>query len=103
MMSYESLRIFKLIKINILCNFLALWNFFLQFSTLFKIKQYQLSPVISMHVENQCSSLLKMVSLIYFIVSEINILIKFRKAICYTFKINCKSFEKMDGFPINMQ
>ena len=56
MMSYESLHIFKLIKIKIPCNFLALWNFFLQFSTLFKIKQYQLSPVISMHVENQCSS-----------------------------------------------
>ena len=46
---------------------------------------------------------LKMVSLIYFIVSEINILIKFRYAICYTIKINCKSFEKMHGFPINMQ
>ena len=46
---------------------------------------------------------LKMVSLIYFIVSEINILIKFRKAISYTFKINCKSFEKIHGFPINMQ
>ena len=47
--------------------------------------------------------MLKMVSLIYFIVSEINILIKFRWAICYTFKINCKSFAKMHGFPINMQ
>ena len=46
---------------------------------------------------------LKMVALIYFIVSEINILLKFRKAICYTFKMNCKSFEKMHGFPINMQ
>ena len=44
-----------------------------------------------------------MVALIYFIVSEINILIKFRLAICYTFKINCISFEKMHGFLINMQ
>ena len=31
----------------------------MQFSTLFKIKQYQLSPVISVHVEKQCSSPLK--------------------------------------------
>ena len=46
---------------------------------------------------------LKRVSLIYLIVSEINIVIKFRKAICYTFKINCKSFWKMHVFPINMQ
>ena len=46
---------------------------------------------------------LKTVSLIYFIVSEINILIKFRLAICYTFKINCKSFEKMQCFSINTQ
>ena len=46
---------------------------------------------------------LKTVSLIYFIVSEINILIKFRYAICYTSKINCKSFWNMHGFPINMQ
>ena len=43
---------------------------------------------------------LKIVSLIYFIVSEINILTKFRLAICYTFKINCTSFKKMHGFPI---
>ena len=56
MTSYESLHIFKLIEIKIPSNFLALWNFFLQFSTSFKIKQYRLSPVISMHVENQCSS-----------------------------------------------
>ena len=48
-------------------------------------------------------AVLKMVALIYFIVLEINILIKFRKAICYTFKINCKSFEKMHGFLINME
>ena len=66
-MSYESLHIFKLIKIKIPCNFLALWNFFLQFSTLFKIKQYWLSPVISMqmHVENQCSSPLRITENIY--------------------------------------
>ena len=31
----------------------------MQFSTLFKIKQYQLSPVISVHVEKQCSSPLR--------------------------------------------
>ena len=56
------------------------------------------------HNNNNNSLLsLKMISLVYFIVAEINILIKFRKAICYTFKINCKSFEKMHGFPINMQ
>ena len=46
---------------------------------------------------------LKIVSLIYFIVSEINGLTKFRSAICYTFKIYCTSFGKMHGFPINMQ
>ena len=28
----------------------------MQFLTFFKIKQYQLFPVISMHVEKQCSS-----------------------------------------------
>ena len=59
MTSYESLHIFKLIKILIPYNFLTLWNFFLQFSTFFKIKQYQLFPMISMHVEKQCSSPLK--------------------------------------------
>ena len=59
MMSYESLHIFKLIKILSPYNFLTLWNFFLQCSTLFKIKQYQLCPVISMHVEKQCSNSLK--------------------------------------------
>ena len=53
--------------------------------------------------EKLTSENLKMVSLIYFIASEINISIKFRYAICYTFKINCKSFEKMHDFPINMQ
>ena len=31
----------------------------MQFSTFFKIKQYQLFPVISMHVEKQCSSPLR--------------------------------------------
>ena len=45
----------------------------------------------------------KIVSLIYFIVSEINILTKFRQTICYTFKIYCISFEKMHGFSINVQ
>ena len=47
--------------------------------------------------------ILKIVSLFYFMVSEINILTKFRKTICYTFKINCTSFKKMHGFSINMQ
>ena len=56
MTSYESLHIFKLIKILILYNFLTVWNFFLQFSTFFNMKQYQSFPVISMHVEKQCSS-----------------------------------------------
>ena len=46
---------------------------------------------------------LKMVSLIYFMVSEINILTKFCLTICYTVKINCTSFKKMHGFSINMQ
>ena len=46
---------------------------------------------------------LKMISLIYFMVSEINILTKFRYTICYTFIINCTSFEKMPGFSINVQ
>ena len=48
---------------------------------------------------------LKIVSLIYFMVSEINILTKFCLTICYTFihVINCTSFEKMHGFSINMQ
>ena len=49
------------------------------------------------------STELIIVSLIYFIVSEIIILTKFRWEICYTFKINCTGFEKMHGFPINMQ
>ena len=57
MTSCESLHIFKLIKILIPYNFLTLWNFFLQFSILFKIKQYQSSPVISIYVEKQCSRL----------------------------------------------
>ena len=56
MTSYESLHTFKLIKILIPYNFLTLWNFFLQFSIFFKIKQYQFFPMISMHVEKQCSS-----------------------------------------------
>ena len=46
---------------------------------------------------------LKIVSLIYFMVSEINILTKFRKTICNTFIINCKSFEKMQCISINTQ
>ena len=36
-------------------------------------------------------------------VSEINILTKFRKTICYIFIINCTSFEKMHVFSITMQ
>ena len=63
MTSYESLHIFKLIKISIPYNFLTLWNFFLQFSTVFKMKQYHLFPVISMPVEKQCSSPLNTVEL----------------------------------------
>ena len=59
MTSYESLHIFKLIKISILFNFLTVWNFFLQFSTFFNMKKYQSFPVISMHVEKQCSSPLR--------------------------------------------
>ena len=46
---------------------------------------------------------LKLVSLIYFMVSEINILTQFRKAICNTFIINCKSFKKIQFFSINTQ
>ena len=46
---------------------------------------------------------LKMVSLIHFMVSEIDTLTKFRSTICYTFIINCTSFEKLHGFSINMQ
>ena len=63
MTSYESLHIFKLIKISIPYNFLTLWNFFLRFSIFFKIKQYQLFPVISMHVEKQYSSPLRLKNL----------------------------------------
>ena len=36
-------------------------------------------------------------------VSDINTLTKFRYTICYTFIINCTSFEKLHGFSINMQ
>ena len=54
----------------------------------------------------QCSlislSSLKINSLIYFMVSEINILTKFLSTICYTVIINYASFEKMHGFPMNM-
>ena len=39
-----------------------------------------------------------MVSLIYIMVSEINILTKFRYTICYTFIINCTDFEKNAWF-----
>ena len=46
---------------------------------------------------------LKIVSLIYFMVSEMNILTKFRQTICFFFLINCTSFEKMHGFSINRQ
>ena len=46
---------------------------------------------------------LKIVSLIYFMVSEIDTLTKFRWTICYTFIINCTSFEILHGFSINMQ
>ena len=46
---------------------------------------------------------LKNDSLIFFMVSKINILTKFRWTICYTFIINCTNFEKMHGFSINMQ
>ena len=46
---------------------------------------------------------LKIDCLIYFMVSKINILTKFRLTICYTFIINCTNFEKMHGFSINMQ
>ena len=41
---------------------------------------------------------LKIISLIYFLLSEIHILTKFRKTVCYTFKIICKSVEKMHDF-----
>ena len=54
--------IFKLIKISIPYNFLTIWIFFLQFSTFFKMKQYLLFPVISMHVEKQHSSPLYVIS-----------------------------------------
>ena len=50
---------FQLIKIEIPYNFLILWDFSLLFSTFFKITLYQLVPVISMHVEKQCSSPLR--------------------------------------------
>ena len=59
MTSFESLHIFKLIEISIPNNFLTIWNFFLQFSTFFKMNQYQLVLVILMHVEKQCSSPLR--------------------------------------------
>ena len=56
MTSYESLHIFKLIKLSIPYNFLTIWNFFLQFSTFFKLRHYQLFPMISVHVKKQCSN-----------------------------------------------
>ena len=43
-----------LIKILIAYIFLTLWDFFLQFLIFFKMKQYQLFRVISMHVEKLC-------------------------------------------------
>ena len=70
MTSYESLHISKLIKILIPYNFLTLWNFFLQFSTFFKMKQYNLFPVISMPVEKQCSSRLRLSCGVYIIQIE---------------------------------
>ena len=36
-------------------------------------------------------------------VSEIDILTKFRQAICYKFIIKCTTLEKILGFSINMQ
>ena len=56
MTSFECLHIVKLIKFSIPYHVLTLWNFFLQFSTFFEMKQYQLFLVISMQVEKQCSS-----------------------------------------------
>ena len=54
MTSYESLHIFKLIEISIPCFFLILWNFFvLAVFDIFKMKEYQLFLVISVHVEKQ--------------------------------------------------
>ena len=49
MTSHELMHIFKPIEILIPNNFVTLWNFVLQFSTFFQIKQHQLFPVISMH------------------------------------------------------
>ena len=48
-------------------------------------------------------AILTIVSLIYFMISEIDTLTKFRWTICYTFIINCTIFEKLHGFSINMQ
>ena len=61
------------------------------------------SLYLFLHKKKVCKQSLKIVSLIYFIVLEIKILTKFRSAICYMFKINCKGFEKMHAFSINMQ
>ena len=44
------------------------------------------------------SQLFKIVSLIYYMVSEINILTKFRLTICHIFMIDCTRFEKMHCF-----
>ena len=46
---------------------------------------------------------LKMLSLIYCMVTEINISTKFRWAMCYSFINNCIRFEKMYVFSINTQ
>ena len=78
------------------------WDIFPTFIS--KISSCNLKELISQRkIFLEQISYLKIVSLIYYIVSEINILTKFRWAICYTFKINCTSFEKMNGFLINMQ
>ena len=49
------------------------------------------------------SHCLKVISFIYFTVSERNILTKFSQTVCYTFIIKYTTFEKMHVFSINMQ
>ena len=51
-----------------------------------------------MHLLTRVNQNLKIVSLIDYIVSEINILTKFCQTTCYSFIINCTSFEKMHCF-----
>ena len=50
-----SLHINSELKLKFLISFKPL-EFFLAVFDMFKLKQYQLFPVISMHVEKQCSS-----------------------------------------------